>query len=176
MVHMSSLHWIILAIFVLLFMVLSLLSLKEKNTKVMLSMVLSSFIVTVFAAFLSLYVLDKYTKKAKILSYATQEDRVHESVIVRGIVKNIGEYEIGYCDLAVRVSNTMGKGTRPNAFFKPSNSFDFSGGGSSKENIIVHEETIVEHFLPTKEKKFIVYVRYPSYFEKPQYKLKLTCH
>jgi len=175
MMHMTMIHWIVAGIFLLLFLVLTLLASREKRAKTMLMMIFASFLLTLTAAVISMIVLDKYTKKAKILTYKTQRDLAHESVIVRGILQNVGAYDIGYCTLEVRVSNTS-RGGRASSYFTPTKSLDFMKGVGNKVNSITVEEDVARNLSPGEKKKFFVSVRFPGYFENPKYTLKLYCH
>ncbi len=175
MMHMTVIHWIVSGIFLLLFLILALLSLREKNTKSILTMIFSSLLLTVAAAVISLIVLDKYTKKAKIITYTTQQDLAHESVIVRGILQNVGDYEIGYCTMEVRISQNPRNG-RPSSYFTPTKSLDFMTNVGNKKNSITVEEEVAKNLKPGEKKKFFISVRFPTYFESPRYHLKLHCH
>jgi len=175
MMHMTMIHWIVAGIFLLLFLILTLLASREKNIKTMLTMIFGSFLMTVAAAVISLIVLDKYTKKAKILTYNTQQDLAHESVIVRGVLQNVGDYEIGYCTLEIRVSNRQ-QGGRASSYFTPTKSLDFMKDAGNRVNTVTEEKDVAENLAPGEKKNFYTSVRYPSYFEDPKYSLKLYCH
>ncbi len=175
MLHMTLIHWMVVLFFIVLFLVLALLSLREKSTKNMLIMVFSSLLLTIAAAVISLIVLDKYTKKGKILTYQTQRDLAHESVIVRGVIQNAGSYEIGYCTLEVRVSRNP-RGGRVSSYFTPTKGLDFLTNKSGKKSSVTQEEEIVRNLKPGEKKKFFISVRFPTYFEDPKYFLKLHCH
>ncbi len=175
MMHLTVIHWVIIAIFLFLFVVLSLLALREKSTKSMLSMVFASFILSIFAIVISLVVLDKYIKKAKIISFNTQRDFAHESVIVRGVIQNVGKYDIGYCNLEIRISNGALGARTPSSYFTPTKGLDFMGSGGRK-NTLTEEVEVSQSLRPGEKKNFFVTIRFPSYFEKPKYKLKLNCH
>ena len=175
MVHLTLLHWIVIAFFVLLFFVLALLSLREKKTKNMLLMVFSSLLLTSAAGFISLMVLDKYTKEAKILTYTTQKDLAHESIIIRGVLQNSGRFEIGYCTLEARISQNP-RGGRTASYFTPTKSLDFMSDVGKKRYSVTVEEKVATDLKPGEKKKFFVTVRVPSYFENPKYYLRLHCH
>ncbi len=175
MMHMTIIHWIVAGIFLLLFLILTLLASREKNVKTMLTMIFASFLLTLTAAIISMVVLDKYTKKAKILTYKTQRDMAHESVIVRGILQNVGAYDIGYCTLEVRVSNTP-RGGRASSYFTPTKSLDFMKGAGNRVGSITAEEDVAGNLSPGEKKKFYISMRFPGYFESPKYRLKLYCH
>lgn len=176
MIYFSPLHWIIVLIFVCLFIVLSLLAMKEKKQQTVISMIIASFIVTVFAAVISLYVVDKYTKKVKIVTYKIVEDKKHESVIVRGSVKNVGRYEVGYCTLQLRMSNDIKGRYAKTSYFTPTTSLDFFGSKQSKKNIIKVEKDIVHDLSPSERKKFVFIARIPSHFQGTKFRLQLFCH
>lgn len=175
MIHMTIIHWIVAGIFLLIFLILTLLASREKSVKTMLAMIFSSFLLTVTATVISMVVIDKYTKKAKIITYKTQRDHAHESVIVRGMLQNVGNYKIGYCTLEVRVSNAP-QGGRLTSYFAPTKSLDFMKSTGSKVRSIIDEKDVARNILPGEKKRFIISVRFPSYFENPQYRLKLNCH
>ena len=178
MYFMTQLHWIVVAVFILLFFILVLLSAKEKNVKTLLSMIFSSFLLTAAGAIFSLYALDKYTKKGKLVSSSQKRDLSRESVIVRGKIKNEGNFKIGYCNVEVRISNdiTSRKG-RTTSYFTPSTSFgSMFGSKDIKSNIFKEEYLVVENLNPKKSKTFTISVPFPPHFVNPRYKYRLFCH
>ena len=178
MYFMTTLHWIVVAVFVLLFLILVLLSAKEKNVKTLLSMIFSSFLLTAVGAIFSLYALDKYTKKGKLVSSSQKRDLSRESVSVRGKITNEGNFKIGYCNLEVRISNdiTSRKG-KTTSYFKPSTSIgNMFGSKDIKSNIFKEEYLVVENLNPKKSKTFKISVPFPPHFVNPKYKYTLFCH
>jgi hypothetical protein len=175
---MTTLHWIMLAIFVLLFFILVLLSAKEKDLKTLMSMIFSSLLLTVAGAVFSLYALDKYTKKGKLVSSSQKRDLSRESVIVKGKIKNIGNFKIGYCNVEVKISNDItSRRGRTKSYFTPSTSFgDMFGSKDIKGNILKEEYLAVENLNPKKSKTFTISVPFPPHFENPKYRYKLYCH
>ncbi|HIP60602.1 MAG TPA: DUF2393 domain-containing protein [Campylobacterales bacterium] len=178
MYFMTTLHWIVVAVFVLLFLILVLLSAKEKNVKTLLSMIFSSFLLTAAGAIFSLYALDKYTKKGKLISSSQKRDLSRESVIVRGEIRNEGNFKIGYCNVEVRISNdTTSRRGRTKSYFSPSTSFgSMFGAKDVKSNIFKEEYLVVENLDPKKSKTFTVSVPFPPHFANPRYRYKLFCH
>lgn len=178
MIFMTILHWIVVAAFVVLFLVLVLLSAKETNTKTLLSMIFSSLLLVVTGTIFSLYALDKYTKKGKLVSSSQKRDLSRESVIVKGKIRNEGKFKIGYCNIEVRISNdiTSGRG-RTKSYFTPSTSFgDMFGSKDVKGNIFKEEYRAVEHLNPKKSKNFNISVPFPPHFVNPKYRLQIFCH
>ena len=176
--YMTVLHWGAVAFFVLLFIVLSLLSLKEKNKKTMLSMIFSSFLVTGLGAVITLFVIDKYTKNAKILSYTQKRNLANETIMFQGRIQNMGNFKIGYCTIEVKLSNNAMKMGRPkDAFFKPNTSLGSFFSKKENHSAVVKEEfKVVKNLAAKKVKNFRIYMQYPPYMKAPGLKLTLTCH
>jgi len=176
--YMTLLHWGAIVVFSLLFMILSLLSLKEKNKKTMFSMIFSSFLVTVLGTVISIFVIDKYTKKAKILSYTQKRNLANETIMFQGKIQNIGNFKIGYCTIEVKLSNNAMKMGRPKeAFFKPSTSLGpLFSAKESKSSVVKEEFKVVKNLAAKKVKDFRIYMKYPPYMKAPGLKLTLNCH
>ncbi len=138
-------------------------------------MVFASLLLTTAAAVITIVVLDKYTKKAKILTYAKQRDLAHESILLRGVLQNTGKYEIGYCKLEARISQNP-RGNRANSYFKPTKSLDFMTNVGTKKYSVTVEKEVAANLKPGEKAKFFVSVRVPGYFDNPKYYLKLHCH
>jgi hypothetical protein len=174
---MTSLHWIIVAVFVLLFLILVLLSVGEKNKKTLVSMIFSSLLLVSFGVLFSLFALDKYTKKGKLVNSKQTRDLRRESVIVRGKIKNVGDFKIGYCKVEVRISNQMKHGRGTKSYFTPNKSLsNIFSSKDIKSNTITEEFLAVEDLKPKKSKTFTASIPFPPHFENPKYRLKLFCH
>jgi hypothetical protein len=171
---MTPLHWIVVAIFAVLFFMLVILSSNEKNTKTLISMIFSSFLLVVVGSAFSLFALDKYTKEAKLLSSSQTRDYSNESVIIRGKIKNIGKFKIGYCNVEVRMINPRKRGGKI-SYFTPSKTLSF-GSKSAKGNVIEEEFLAIKNIEPKKSKNFKIIMDFPPHFANPEYKLKLFCH
>ncbi len=176
--YMTLIHWIAIAIFILLFLILVLLSLKEKKKKVMFGMIFSSFLVTSLGGVVALFVIEKYTKKAKILSYTQKRNLSNETIMFQGSIQNIGNFKIGYCTIEVKLSNNAMRMGRPKeAFFKPSTSLGpLFSPKEMKSSVVKEEFTAVKNLGPKKVKNFRIYMKYPPYMKAPGLKLTLNCH
>jgi len=78
--YFTILHWLDIAFFIILFIFLVILSVKaaKDNVKLLLSMIFSSFLVTVFLGVLGLIILEKYTKKAILLDVKQRRVLINE--------------------------------------------------------------------------------------------------
>jgi len=64
-------------------------------------MIFASFLVTSFGAVIGLVILEKYTKKAKLLDVKQRRVLINETLVLKGRVKNIGKFKINYCKLEI---------------------------------------------------------------------------
>ena len=179
MPYMTILHWIGVVFFILIFFILTLLSLKEKKPKIRNSMIFSAFILSLFGGVISIFVLDKYTKKAKILSYSQKRILSTEKIQFSGRVQNIGNFKIKECAITVKLTNNVMKMGRPkNAFFKPSSSLGmlFSDKKDAKPSVVKEEFVVTKNLDPKKIKNFRINMPYPPYMNAPALKLSISCH
>jgi len=179
MTYFTILHWITLIVFLLLFILLVIVSKKETNPKIFWSMVFSSFLVTSMLALFSMFVLDKYTKKAKLINITHKRVLLNETIMFFGQVQNVGRFKIGHCKLEVKMvnnalnlNNISGK-----TFYAPK-----SGLGSlftnkeEKPSTIIKDFTIAKNLKPGEIRNFSATMPYPPYFQKADIRYKLYCH
>ncbi len=179
MTYFTILHWITLIIFLLIFILLVIVSKKETNPKIFWAMVFSSFLVISMLSIFSMFVLDKYTKKAKLINVSHKRVLLNETIMFFGQVKNIGKFEIGHCTFEVKmVNNALNiNDLSGKTFYAPK-----SGLGSlfsnkkSKPSTIVKDFTIAKYLKPGTIKNFTVTMPYPPYFQNANIRYKLYCH
>jgi len=176
MMHFTTIHWIMVVIFILIFVLLAVLSQKEKNPKTRITLVIVSFVVSMIGLFVALLILDKYTKKAKILNYTTHRNYNKESVTIRGTIKNTGKFYISYCTLDIKIVNKVvhKKGTK--FMYKTSSVGDMFKSKGYKKNFYQTSVRAVEDIKPRLSKSFSTSVEIPSSFQNPKYFLHLVCH
>jgi len=176
MMYLTMIHWIFIVIFILIFLLLVVLSQKEQNKKTRMTLVILSFVVSVIGLIVSLLILDKYTKKAKIVNYTTQRNYNKESVTIRGTIKNIGKFPISYCTMDIKIVNkvTHKKGTK--FMYKTSSITDMFKSKGYKKNFLQDSARAVKNLKPRLSKSFKVSIKIPSHFQNPKYFLHLVCH
>jgi hypothetical protein len=178
--YFTILHWLDLAFFLILFVVLTIISAKaaKNSTKLMISMIFASFLVTVFLAVLGLMILEKYTKKAVLLNVEQRRVLINETLVLKGQVKNVGRFKINYCKLDIKlVNNGWGSGFKKGTFFKSAGLKIFGSKQKSRPNVIkVTKYVITNGLLPGEIKNFSVIIPYPPYFENTYLSYKLYCH
>jgi len=180
MTYMTILHWFSLLFFFILFILLVFLSKKEKRRNVFWSMVFASFLVTSTAAIFTIFVLDKYTKKAKLLSIENHRLLRTEEIVFKGKVANVGKFKIGQCKLTVKMINNPMKASNlgQGQIFTPSGLEFFKPKEKKKErkNTILEEFVVAKNLKPREIRYFTVRMKFPPYFTKSKLIYKLNCH
>ncbi len=176
-------HWTALLIFLLVFLILVLLSLREKSHKNVLSMIFASFLVISTSAVFSIMAIDKYTKKATL--YGVKNTRIlrKESIVYTGFVKNKGEYTIGKIILKVKLVNRghVTGNVKAGSLYSPSGLFEFitSFGDNAKEykpQKVEEEFVVATNIEPGKAESFRVEMPYPPYFKHVADFVSITAH
>jgi len=180
--YFTILHWLDLAFFILLFIFLAILSVKAAgdNIKLLVSMIFSSFLVTIFGAVLGLIILEKYTKKAVLQHVEERRVLLNETMVIKGQVKNIGKFKINYCKLEIKlVNNGWGTKIKKGTFFR-SEGLEIFGSKSKKlkrpNTVEATRFIITDGLLPGQVKNFSTIIPYPPYFKNTYINYKLYCH
>ena len=180
MTYMTIIHWFALFFYIVLFILLVIISKKEKRRNLFWSMVFASFLVTSTAALFTIFVLDKYTKKGKLISIENHRILRTEEIVFKGKVANVGKFKIGQCKLTIKMINnplsagSLGQGQ----IFTPSGLEFFKSKEKKKErkNTIKKEFVVAKNLKPREVEPFTVRMKYPPYFSKPKVIYKLHCH
>jgi len=143
-------------------------------------MVFSSFLVTASGAILTIFVLDKYTKKGKLLSVSNHRILRTEEIVFKGKVTNVGRFKIGECKLTIKMINDImnKKNLGGGQMFSPSGLEFFKSKEKKKErrNTIEEEFVVAKNLKPREVKSFTIRMKYPPYFSRPKFIYKLYCH
>ncbi len=179
MTYFTILHWFTLLILLILFILFCVIALKQTNKKIIISMLFSNFLVITMLAIFSMFVLDKYTKIARLENVTQKRILMSETLTLSGKIRNIGKFNIGKCKLEVKlVSNAMSGGeVSGSKIFSPSGLDFFSTKKKNdRPSTIINEYTIVKNLKKGELRNFSVAMRYPPYFQKPFMNYELYCH
>ncbi len=178
--YLTIIHKIVLWTLLFILALFIFFSFKQKDKRLILPMIFSSFLVVGTLTVFSLFVLDKYTKKAKLLRVTHKRILLNESITISGIVKNVGKFKIGKCKLEVKIaSNPMaGKNLSGSAVFNPKASISemFSNKENGKKSFVKKEFYIAYDLDPGVWQPFSVSMKFPPYLKNPYLKYKLYCH
>ena len=180
MIYFTIIHWLVLLFFLLLFLLLVYISKKEKRRNVFWSMVFASFLVTSTGALFSMFVIDKYTKKARLIRIENHRILRTEEIVFKGKVQNVGKFKIGQCKLSIKMINNPVESGRLSGsqIYKPSGLEFFKPKESQKErpNTVLQEFIVARNLEPGEIQPFTVRMHYPPYFSKTRLIYKLYCH
>ena len=150
---------------------------------------LKKLIITIsllFAGFLASsaiisFIIDDYTKIAKISEVKYQRVLLKESQNFTGIISNVGGFDITSCNINIRITNSPStlQALTPDLFKQPDRSFlDFFKIKKKEFKISTINEnfTIGERLKAKSARPFSLYVRYPTTFKDPKVNYTLTCH
>jgi len=178
--YFTTVHVITLVILFVIFIILLFLSFKETRKKVLVAMIFSNFLVISMLAVFSMFVLDKYTKKARLENVSQSRILLSESLILYGRVRNIGNFGISKCFLHVKLVNDAinSKNLNSSTLYKPSSGLDFltnKVNNGDKKSTIEKDILIAKNLKVRELKNFSASMRYPPYFKKPRLIYKLHC-
>lgn len=179
MAYFTVLHWLALLILLVLFVLFSVIALKQTNKKILISMLFSNFLVIIMLAVFAMFVLDKYTKVARLENMTQKRILMSETLTLSGKIRNIGNFSIGKCKLEVKlVNNAMSGGdVSGSKIFSPSGlSFFSTKKKNDRPSTVINEFVIATNFSKGELRNFSVAMPYPPYFQKPFMNYKLYCH
>jgi len=161
-------HYIFLSIVFLIFIGGLFSAFKQEKKKLIFPMIVSVTLISVFLAFFSIMVIDKYTKKVELYKLKSKRLLSTEQVVYTGTVKNIGNHKIGEVTLEIKLVN-KGHATgnvKGGNFYKTSGFFAFFGGLDVmyKPQTIIKEFVVAKNLKPGTAESFRVYFDFPPYF------------
>ncbi|WP_024954938.1 DUF2393 family protein [Sulfurospirillum arcachonense] len=180
MAYFTILHIITLLILLVLFIIACIVALKQTNKKILFSMLFANFLVITMLSVFSMFVLDKYTKIAKLENMTQKRILMTESLTISGKVRNIGNFDIGKCSLEVKLVNNAITSNEVSGshIFSPISGLEFLFGKNkeTRPSTILNEFVIAKNFKKGELKNFSITIKYPPYFQKPFMNYKLYCH
>ncbi|ANE35348.1 putative DUF2393 domain protein [Campylobacter iguaniorum] len=179
MSYFTIFHIIALVVIVILFILFLIISLKEKKTSVVVSMVfLNVFVMGCLSIFMML-IIDQYTKKAKVLDLSHERILINETIVFSGKVQNIGGFDITSCTLEIKLVNApMEKGKLDGSIFKQERGFFdvFKSSKPVERSTVEMEFKIAQDLKAGETRPFSVYMPYPASFRAPSFYHKIYCH
>ena len=156
-------------------------SLKQKSVKLRTSMLFSVLLIHILIGVFSIFVVDKYTKKASLYKVKNRRILSTETIAYSGFVKNSGNHTIGKVTFEVKIVN-KGSATgniKGGSFYKSSGFFDFFSSGADvlyKPQSITKEFVVAKNLKPGEVKSFHVYFKFPPYFRNVSHFTKVYAH
>lgn len=179
--HFTIWHYAVVLIALLLFIVLTIYSLRQSNRKTAFSMIFSSFLVMTLVSVFMIMALDKYTKKVELTKLDNRRMLMSEKIVYTGIVTNVGNYTIGEVTIEFKLVNRghVTGNLKGGSYFKSSGFFDFFSGANKRDYKVqtIKENIVVATDLePGKSKYFNVSFSYPPHFEQVAHFQRIFAH
>ena len=175
-------HYITLGVILLILIGGIAVALKDENAKIRSQIIFSTLLITSVMAGFSLFVVDKYTKKAKLYKMENKRNLSTEQIMYSGVVKNEGSYEIGEVIFEIKLVNKghSSGNVKAGSFYKASGFFGFFSGetisSESKPQQVTHEFVVAKNLKPGESREFRVYFDYPPYFRGVTHFAKIYAH
>ena len=178
MSYFTFLHWIALAIIIVLCIVFLVLIVQNSDEKFPLPAVLTNFFAMIVLTAFIFYALDKYTKVASLEHMLIKKILINESFSISGQIRNIGDFTISTCSLEVKLSNDSIESGAGVPIFQPKSAFDNLFKWERDTNAIETTRTFViaQDLYKGEMRNFSVYMRYPPSYAKPKVRYELLCH
>lgn len=176
MEYFTVVHIVFLIFYIILFVALAMLTMKETRPKIFWAMIFANALVMVTLSIFTMLVLDKYTKKARIENLTQKRVLRNETITFKGKIRNIGSFTIGKCVLEVKLVNnpTTSRTLGGSDLFKPSSGLDFLSKNPKPST--VSKNFLIATSLKSKElRNFSVNMPFPPYFSKASTHQYLRC-
>lgn len=160
-------------------------ALKQKNKRMIAPIIFSVTLITILMSIISVVVIDKHTKIAKLYKLENKRNLSTEEIIYTGVVRNEGNFEIGVVKFEIKLVNKghVSGNVKAGTFFTPKGFFDFFDFVASSESRrevrpqqVVHEFVVAKNLKPNESQEFRVYFPYPPYFSGVLHFSKLYAH
>jgi len=177
----TPIHYLIVAVGVLLVLLGTIAALKQNQKKLIAPMIFSTLLVSSLIVAIGIAAAEKYTKKVKLVKVNNKRYLTQEKISYYGLVKNVGKYPVKKVYISIKLVNgghATGRVKGAN-FYKPSGFFDmFSSGknGRSKPQTIEKELLIARNLTPGEVAPFRVTFDYPPYFRNTAQFIKVYAH
>lgn len=163
-------HYLFLLVAISIFVSGVIVAKRSDNVTLKYQTIFLFFLLSSVVAVFSFFVVDQYTKEAKIYRVENKRNLYSEKIVYSGLVRNEGDYGIGEVTLEIKLVNGKqdsgnfkeGDFFKPNSFF---NIFSSSGGNDKKPQQVSQEFVIAKNLKPKEVKEFTVYMDYPPYFQ-----------
>ena len=178
MTYFTILHWLVLAIVSLFFILITILVLRNQQEKSPVSTLIVMFVLMVMVFVISIFGLDEYTKVARLENVSHQKVLINESLVYSGQIRNIGGFTIGKCKLEVEIFSDRVGEAGSTALFTPKSIFGdfFTNTKENDENAPVSKTFVIAENLKKGElRNFSVSMRFPTGLKKPTIRHELTC-
>jgi hypothetical protein len=167
---LTTLHYLLIAILALLFIIGLIFSMQTKSK---LSMLTTVTLVLGFIGFFSWRAINENVYLVEVTNLDKERYYQSEQILIKGIVRNVGNYPVANVVAVVRLSNSTGGagGKNDSIFSQPTVFAEIFDGDDPKfvRQNIIEEHPIADYINPGKGVPFKIMMDYPSHFKNASY-------
>ncbi len=177
----NIIHFIVLGVVFIIFIVGVITSIKNGKQKLILPMIFSVTLLSLLLGGIGIAVVEKYTKKVKLVKISNRRYLSQEKISYFGFVKNTGKYPVAKVYLNIKLVNA-GHNTgnvKGGSFFQNSGFADFFSKGADilyKPQKVEKEFVVARNLKPGEVIPFRVTFKYPPYFRNTADFIKIYAH
>lgn len=164
-------HYLLLSVIAVLFVLETILALRsDSKWSIFISITLTLIVVTIFIWEL----INQAVYHVEISHIDNKRLYQTEQVMLKGVVRNTGEFPVSNVIGVVKLINTApGKNKKRQQFGQPTAFAELYKGDNPafKPQNVTSEHIIADHLDPGSSKSFIIIVDYPPYFHNASYEV-----
>jgi len=142
-------------------------TLRERNITAKTSIIITYTIVAFGLLFLSILVIDTYTKKVTLSNLENHRFYAAEEIIFTGMVRNTGGYPIGEVNVEIKIVNKDTAAKRGEPSYQSNAFAELIGdkGLKEKTSFVVVTEVVATNLKPGQSKTFRIAMPHPTHFK-----------
>ena len=177
----NIMHFIVIGTVLVIFILGVIAAFKNGKKKLIVPMIFSVTLMSILIGAIGIAVVEKYTKKVKLIKLQNRRYLTQEKISYFGFVKNVGKYPVAKVYLNIKLVNAghaTGNAKGAN-FFQNSGFADFFSKGA---NILYKPQSVEKEFVVARNVKpgevipFRVTFPYPPYFKNTADFVKVYAH
>lgn len=168
---LTPLHFILIAVFILILLIGGILSLRTKSP-LSIFITLSSVVILIGA--FSWSAINQIAYQVEITNISQERYYQSEQILVKGTVRNIGDYQVNNVVAVIKMTNKEGANSEKASQFSQPTVFAelFEGDDPKfKHQNIVEEHVVAESLQPGKSKTFRIMMDFPPHFKKASFQV-----
>lgn len=165
---LTTWHYLLIVILGLLFIIGVVVSWQTKSK---FSVLTTITLVLCFIGFFSWRTINENVYLVEVTNLDKERYYQSEQILIKGIVRNVGNFPVANVVAVVRLSNSTGGGSKDSLFSQPTVFAEIFEGDDPDfvHQNVVEEHHIADYISPGKSKPFKIMMDYPSHFKNASY-------
>ncbi len=164
---LTTWHYLLIVVLGLLFIIGVVVSLQTKSK---FSVLTTITLVLCFIGFFGWRTINENVYLVVVTNLDNERYYQSEQILIKGIVRNVGDFPVANVVAVVRLSNSTG-GNKDSLFSQPTVFAEIFEGDDPNfvHQNVVEEHPIADYISPGKSKPFKIMMDYPSHFKNASY-------